>query len=210
VKVRRPSELTDVRARQSKKEIIDDFFNKLKSSYDQYHFLPQSIYNLDETGPHPMHITCFMHMSPQLSTVIMCMCVCIAILIPIYDCICICNVGFDGLGTPRKVVTVGTTKAVKVVSHNYGDHCSMLAIVNAVGDSLPPLFVFKAKQMFNGNVLENAPPHSACTVQPSGYFTSKMTLAVVQHFERHAVKERPLLLLLDGAKVHIELDALKW
>jgi hypothetical protein len=115
-------------------------------------------------------------------------------------------IGFDGIGIPRQVVTFTDAKSVKVLTPAYRDHCSMLAFVNASGQSLPPLFVFKA----NGDVLAHAPPGSACNVQKSGYFTSQMTLPVMQHFAQHAVATRPLLLLLDGAKIHIELEALKW
>jgi hypothetical protein len=50
VSMRRPSKLTDVRARQSKKEVIDDFFAKLKQVYDKHHLSDQAIYNMDETG----------------------------------------------------------------------------------------------------------------------------------------------------------------
>jgi hypothetical protein len=50
--MRRPSQLQDIRARQSKKEIIDDFFTKLKQVYDQHTFTASTIYNMDETGTH--------------------------------------------------------------------------------------------------------------------------------------------------------------
>ena len=59
-----------------------------------------------------------------------------------------------------------------------------------------------------GNLLSEAPPLSACALQESGYFTAEMTLGVMQHFVKHATQQRPLL-LLDGAKIHIELEALK-
>ena len=58
VKLIRPDPLTDVRSRQSKKEIIEDFFDKLKHVYDQHSLSPQCIYNLDETGKyiHALHM----------------------------------------------------------------------------------------------------------------------------------------------------------
>ena len=140
----------------------------------------------------------------------------VCIYMSLYVCcdVCICRIyvtGFDGVGTPKKIVTVDHhSNRVKVLIPNYRDHTSMLAFVNASGQSLPPLFVFKAKQFCNSNVLSHAPPQSAFTVQPSGYFTSQMTLAVMQHFASHAISSQPLLLLLDGAKIHVELEALTW
>ena len=59
------------------------------------------------------------------------------------------------------------------------------------------------------NILAGAPPQSACTLQESGYFTAEMTLDVMKHFVQHATQLRPVLLLLDGAQVHIDLAALK-
>jgi hypothetical protein len=114
------------------------------------------------------------------------------------------------VGVPKLVVAVSGMREVKMLSSSYRNHTSMLAIVNAGGEALPPLFVFKGKKTLPENILEAAPPHSACTLQDSGYFTSEMTLGVVQHFAAYANKSRPLLLLMDGAKIHIELNALHW
>jgi DDE superfamily endonuclease len=114
------------------------------------------------------------------------------------------------VGIPKKVVTTSGIKNVKVLCPSYRDHTSLLVFVNADGTTLPPLFVFKGQQLASENILANAPPQSAFTLQESGYFTSEMTVQVMQHFTTHAVSQRPILLLLDGAKIHIELNALKW
>ena len=71
------------------------------------------------------------------------------------------------------------------------------------------LIYYIGKSSIPANLLSKAPPLSACALQVSGYFTAEMTLGVMQHFVKHATQQRPLLLLLDGAKIHIELEALK-
>ena len=46
--------------------------------------------------------------------------------------------------------------------------------------------------------------------QKNGYFTADHFLSVLQHFVRHAVSTRPLLLILDGASSHINEESLQY
>ena len=50
ITLRKPSKLTTVRARQSKPEIIQEFYDKLLDAFTQHHYTAAQIFNLDETG----------------------------------------------------------------------------------------------------------------------------------------------------------------
>ena len=62
---------------------------------------------------------------------------CIYVYIFVYDA------GIDGASIPRTAVTVKGVKEIKALTPTYREHTSLLAIANAAGTALPPLFVFK-------------------------------------------------------------------
>lgn len=73
--LRKSRKLTTDRAKQSKPEIIMEFYDKLKKAYDEYKFSPDQIYNMDEKG-----------------VCIMCVCMCVGMCIYVYVCVHVCAI----------------------------------------------------------------------------------------------------------------------
>jgi hypothetical protein len=118
--------------------------------------------------------------------------------------------GLDGDGARRELVLAPTNSPrVFRQQDSYREHTSITHIGSAVGQSLPPVVCFEGK-LLDADIAEQVShwnEHALYGVQENGYFTNSHTLQLLQHIDQHAVKARPLLLILDGAKGHIDLDA---
>ena len=121
-----------------------------------------------------------------------------------------CGRGLDGDGVRRELVLAPTSSPrVFRQQDSYREHTSTTHIGNAMGQSLPPVLCFEGK-LLDADIAEQVSQwdeHALYGVQENGYFTNSHTLQLLQHIDQHAVKARPLLLILDGAKGHIDLDA---
>ena len=111
----------------------------------------------------------------------------------------------DGSRTETVIVPRGA-KRVYRKSVGYYEHTSLLHIGNAVGDSLPSVWIFKGTKLDVdlAQQMEEFSPLSTYGTQENGYFTAGHSLAVLQHFVRYAVRIRPLLLIMDGASGHLD------
>ena len=97
-------------------------------------------------------------------------------------------------------------------SFGFYEHVSILHIGNAIGDSLPPVWIFKGSA-HDGDLADDFAAFCGDAVygtQKNGYFTSDHFLSVLQHLVRHAVKTRPILFILDGASSHINEESLQY
>jgi hypothetical protein len=121
--------------------------------------------------------------------------------------------GLDGDGSRRQKVIVPTnTPRVYRKGSSYREHTSILHMANAVGESLPPVFIFKAKKKIDAMLVQqlaDLAPLALYGIHESGYFTSINTSAVLQHLDRHSTSPRPLLLIMDGAGGHLDAESTK-
>jgi hypothetical protein len=111
----------------------------------------------------------------------------------------------DGSRTEQVIAPIGARRVYRK-SVGYHEHTSLLHIGNAVGTSLPPIWIFKGTKL-DVNLaeqMEQFSPLSTVGVQENGYFTAGHSLSVLEHFVKHAVKARPLLLIMDGASGHLD------
>lgn len=97
-------------------------------------------------------------------------------------------------------------------SFGFYEHVSILHIGNAEGNSLPPVWIFKgaAHDAELADDFARFCGDSVYGTQKNGYFTAAHFLSVLQHFVRHAVCTRPLLLIMDGASSHIDEESLEY
>lgn len=125
------------------------------------------------------------------------------------------NLDETGLSTshkPRKVLAeTGKRHASQVVSADRGENVTLCAIINALGNSVPPCLVFPRKR-FQPGMLLGAPSGSLGLSNPSGWMTATLFMEVLKHFVKHT-RCSPLnkvLLLLDNHESHLSLDAIDY
>jgi hypothetical protein len=90
-----------------------------------------------------------------------------------------------------------------------GRECiTAMATVNAAGKCLPPLVIFKAKNLYSAWQGSSAVPGTTYAVSDNGWMQTNVFVSWFDTFLRQ-VKERPLLLVFDGHRTHIGLDLIK-
>ena len=127
------------------------------------------------------------------------------------------NVDETGVTTvqqPRKVVAERGTKQVgSAVSQERGTLVTVCCGINALGNHIPPYFVFPRVNVQQHWHL-TAPPGSAITGHSSatGWMTSENFVDFMKHFVKHAkpTEEQPILLLLDNHLSHVNLDVINY
>ncbi|GFO36577.1 tigger transposable element-derived protein 6-like protein [Plakobranchus ocellatus] len=113
------------------------------------------------------------------------------------------NVDETALSTsqkPQKVVAESRVKQVaQLVSHERGDTITMLGIINAIGNSLPPCLVFPRKQ-FKPHMIFGAPPGTHGFANPRGWMTKQLFVECLRHIHRHvrSTRENKVLLSTRG------------
>ena len=112
---------------------------------------------------------------------------------------------------PNKVLAARGVKQVgAIVSAERGQLVTLCCAVNAMGNTIPPMFVFP-RVHFNKRFLHGAPIGSICEAYPSGWMTSNTFLVFMKHFIKysHASIDRKVLLLLDNHESHISVQTIE-
>ncbi|XP_022195280.2 uncharacterized protein LOC111052802 [Nilaparvata lugens] len=96
-----------------------------------------------------------------------------------------------------------------MTSAERGTNVSMIAAVNALGNTVPPLFVFP-RVHFKSNMLKGAPPGSIGAAAPSGWSNENIFNQYFEHFVKHTKPtiESPVILLLDNHESHVSVRAI--
>jgi transposase-like protein len=118
--------------------------------------------------------------------------------------------GITTVHVPSKVLAEKKVRQIgKVTSGERGQLVTMCTAINALGNTIPPFFVFP-RVNFKDHMLHGAPPGSAGSAYQSGWMTSKTFFAFMKHFVKHArcTKEKPVLVLLDNHESHISIPVL--
>ncbi|GFO19236.1 LOW QUALITY PROTEIN: tigger transposable element-derived protein 6 [Plakobranchus ocellatus] len=117
-----------------------------------------------------------------------------------------------GIKKPQKVVAESRLKQVaQLVSHERGETITMLGIINAIGNSLPPCLVFPRKQ-FKPHMIFGAPPGTHGFANPSGWMTKQLFVECLRHIHRHvrSTPEIKVLVILDNHESHISIEAVDY
>lgn len=123
------------------------------------------------------------------------------------------NVDETGLTTVQQPGNVyaetGQKQVGGIVSAERGTLVTMINAINAVGNSVPPYFVFP-RVHFRDFMLGGAPPGSDGTANPSGWSTEAIFLKYMDHFVKHTnpSRENRVLLILDNHESHMSPEVI--
>ena len=102
------------------------------------------------------------------------------------------------------VFAVTGSKKVRVRSTGKKGQVTVVACGNASGQVLPPMLIFDAKKLCHGWTREEV-PGTSYGLSDKGWITTELFESwLYEHFLKHAVPARPLLLLLDGHSTHYQ------
>ena len=98
-----------------------------------------------------------------------------------------------------------------VVSHERGVLVTVCCAVSALGNRIPPYFVFPKIRM-QPHWLDTVPPGSGMSGHPSGWMTGENFLLYMNHFVKYAKpsKDHKVLLILDNHQIHIDVQVLNY
>lgn len=120
--------------------------------------------------------------------------------------------GFDLQGRAGKVMGPTNTKdkPYRVITGSK-EHITVLPSYNASGQCIPPYMLFPGKRIPNQyNLLEGGVPGSCYSLSEKGYMaTATFYTWLEKHFIPNIPPARPVVLLIDSAEAHIDLDTFK-
>jgi DDE superfamily endonuclease/helix-turn-helix, Psq domain len=120
------------------------------------------------------------------------------------------NIDETGITTVQKGQLVLAKKGSKQVgtmtSAERGKLISMAIAVNALGNTVPPIFIFPQKN-YKDHFLSGAPEGSIGTANGTGWMSKDEFLMYLKHVTTHArpTKDRPILITLDNHSSHRSL-----
>ncbi|CAC5375550.1 unnamed protein product [Mytilus coruscus] len=110
---------------------------------------------------------------------------------------------------PSKVVSGVETSSQEVTSGK-GDTVTILGCGNAIGNALPPYFVFPG-QRINDQLLEGSTPGTVGTVSKTRRSNSELFMDFLSnHFKKFVPGNGHVMLLLDGHKSHVAVSTIEW
>ena len=108
-----------------------------------------------------------------------------------------------------KVIAAKGTKKVRQCTSGTKTQITVLACASASGQTIPPMVVFAGKH-FNSVLAKGEVPATLYGMSSSGWMDQELFADwFLYHFLEHAVKSRPLMLLLDGHSSHYTLELVK-
>ncbi|CAH2101074.1 unnamed protein product [Euphydryas editha] len=121
------------------------------------------------------------------------------------------NVDETGISTVHKPGKVLAPKGIrqlgKMTSGERGVNTTMIACINAVGNAVPPVFIFP-RVFYKDNMLKGAPPGSLGVANKSGWSTEPIFKKFLGHFIKFTkpTKENPVLVIIDNHETHISIE----
>ncbi|XP_047118526.1 MFS-type transporter clz9-like [Schistocerca piceifrons] len=123
------------------------------------------------------------------------------------------NVDETGVTTVQKPDKVVARRGVRQVgaltSSERGTLVTVAFAVNALGNTMPSLFIFP-RVRYRDNFVGDGPVGSIGTTSPSGWMQEESFLVFLQHFKKlsNASQTHKVLLLLDNHSSHIHINTL--
>lgn len=118
------------------------------------------------------------------------------------------NVDETGCTTVQKPGKVISKKGIKqvggIVSQERGSLVTMCVAVNALGQSIPPMFIFPLKR-YHEHFVRDGPQDSIGGGNKSGWMQEENFLEFIKHFAKYAKpsEENRVLLILDNHSSHL-------
>ena len=108
-----------------------------------------------------------------------------------------------------RVVAIKGTKKVRQISSGNKTQITVLGCCSASGQVIPPMVVFSGKK-FNHDLADGEVPSTLYGMSESGWMDQELFADwFSNHFLKHAVSSRPLLLMLDGHSSHYTLELIR-
>ena len=124
------------------------------------------------------------------------------------------NVDETGVTTVQKPGQVLAAKGAKQVGHRTGAErgnlVTVCCCVNAIGNSVPPFFIFP-RVRFSERMIAGCPPGSVGVASSSGWMNAETFLQWMKHFIHHTRCEvdNEVLLILDNHESHVSYECLE-
>lgn len=118
--------------------------------------------------------------------------------------------GITTVQKPNKIVARRGFKQVgRITSAERGTLVTMAFVVSALGNSVPPYFIFP-RVHFKDHFISKGPPGCAGSANPSGWMKENHFTDYLKHFVGHVKcsKDKSILLLLDNHDSHLSIDGL--
>ena len=110
---------------------------------------------------------------------------------------------------PPNIVSKRGVKKVRYHSAWKKGQITKIACGNAIGQVIPPMVIFDAKNL-NHHWTADEIPGTKYGLSEKGWITSELFEGwLVEHSLEHAVSHRPLLLLLDGHITHYQPEVIR-
>ncbi|KAJ8949488.1 hypothetical protein NQ318_005955 [Aromia moschata] len=104
----------------------------------------------------------------------------------------------------QSVLAQKGTKHVHLVSPEHAENVTIVGCCNAIGNSIPPMIIFKGKRL-KPELADNLPPGSIVGMAPRGSMTTELFIEFVRHLARYKGLYT-ILLVFDGAACHLDYD----
>ncbi|XP_065662840.1 uncharacterized protein LOC136085459 [Hydra vulgaris] len=119
--------------------------------------------------------------------------------------------GITTVHVPPKILAPKGKKQIgSITSAERGNNVTMIAAINATGNSIPPLLVFP-RAKFKDYMLNNCPPGSVGAANKSGWSNEVIFVQFLEHFisnVRPSIK-KPVLLLMDNHESHVNISVIE-
>ncbi|XP_016101577.1 uncharacterized protein [Sinocyclocheilus grahami] len=120
--------------------------------------------------------------------------------------------GVTTVQAPEKIIaTKGIRQIGAMTSGERGKLVTIAVAINALGNSIPPFFVFPRKRFYS-HFIHEGPPASAGAANGSGWMQAEEFLQFLLHFANHTKPslDSKVLLLLDNHVSHLSVPAMNF
>ena len=104
----------------------------------------------------------------------------------------------------RLIDAKGKKQVGGLVAAERGKLVTLVCAINALGNSIPPMFIFSRKR-FQVAFISGAPANSVGVCSKSGWINVELCLEFLKHFVKSTKcsKDSPVLLIIDNHNSHI-------
>lgn len=120
--------------------------------------------------------------------------------------------GITTVQNPGKVIAEKGKKQIgAITSAERGTLVTMCLAVSAVGNAIPPMFIFP-RVNYKDHFIRGGPPGCIGTANKSGWMQGEQFLIFMQHFTKHVrcTPENKVLVLLDNHESHLYLSVIDY
>jgi len=118
--------------------------------------------------------------------------------------------GVTTVQRPNRIVAeTGVKQVGQVTSQERGTLVTVCAIINAIGNSIPPAVIFP-RAHFKRNMISGCPVGTLGLAKPSGWMTTDNFLLVLGHLVSHVKcsAASPILLIFDNHETHVNIEVI--